>query len=53
MVETYPGWEPGSASGRKQMIDWSSDDWGGGVTYAANGSWVNDKHDDESLAVQD
>jgi hypothetical protein len=33
------------------MIDWNSEDWGGGVTYAANGSWVTDKHGDE--AVQD
>jgi hypothetical protein len=26
------------------MIDWDSTDWGGGVTLAANGSWVADKH---------
>jgi hypothetical protein len=26
------------------MIDWDSDTWGNGVTYAANGSWVTDKH---------
>lgn len=33
------------------MIDWNSETWGGGVTYAANGSWVEDKHDEaESLA---
>jgi len=30
------------------MIDWESDSCGGGVTYAANGSWVSDKHDDEA-----
>ena len=24
------------------MIDWGSEDWGGGVHYAANGSWVTD-----------
>jgi hypothetical protein len=31
------------------MIDWESDNWGGGITYAANGSWVADKHlDDDS-----
>jgi hypothetical protein len=29
------------------MIDWNSDSWGGGVTYAADGSWVGDKHDEE------
>jgi hypothetical protein len=28
------------------MIDWDSPDWGGGVTYAANGSWVSDRHDE-------
>jgi hypothetical protein len=28
----------------KTMIDWDSDTWGNGVTYAANGSWVTDKH---------
>jgi hypothetical protein len=30
------------------MIDWDSEDWGGRVTYAANGSWVPDKHDEEA-----
>ena len=30
------------------MIDWNSDDWGNHVTYADNGSWVNDKHDDDA-----
>jgi hypothetical protein len=30
------------------MIDWDSENWGGGVTYAANGSWVADKHGDEN-----
>ena len=34
------------------MIDWNSENWGGGVTFAANGSWVADKHDDEA-DVQD
>ena len=29
------------------MIDWNSDDWGNHVTYADNGSWVTDEHDDE------
>jgi hypothetical protein len=27
------------------MIDWDSDDWGGRVTYASDGSWVVDRHD--------
>ena len=26
------------------MIDWNSEDWGGKVHLAANGSWVADKH---------
>lgn len=26
------------------MIDWDSDDWGNGVTYARDGSWVTDRH---------
>ena len=34
------------------MIDWNSENWGGGVTYAADGSWVSDKHSDEG-DVQD
>lgn len=34
------------------MIDWNSEDWGNRVTYAANGSWVADKHD-ESDESQD
>ena len=25
------------------MIDWDSENWGGGVTYAADGSWLGDK----------
>ena len=29
------------------MIDWDSEDWGGHVHYAANGSWVVDKHGEE------
>jgi hypothetical protein len=29
------------------MIDWDSEDWGNRVTYAANGSWVDDKHGDD------
>jgi hypothetical protein len=30
------------------MIDWNSENWGGGVTYASDGSWVADKHTDDS-----
>jgi len=26
------------------MIDWDSESWGGGVTYAADGSWLGDAH---------
>ena len=26
------------------MIDWGSEDWGGGVHHATNGSWVTDTH---------
>jgi hypothetical protein len=29
------------------MIDWDSDSWGSGITYAADGSWVADRHGDE------
>ena len=29
------------------MIDWDSDTWGNGVTFADNGSWVTDKHGDD------
>lgn len=32
------------------MIDWSSDSWGesgNNVTFAANGSWVTDRHGEE------
>ena len=25
------------------MIDWDSESWGGGVTYASDGSWLGDK----------
>jgi hypothetical protein len=35
------------------MIDWNSENWGGGVHYAENGSWVNDKHSADEGAVQD
>ena len=31
----------------KTMIDWNSETWGNGVTYADNGSWVSDKHGED------
>jgi hypothetical protein len=33
------------------MIDWDSDNWGNAVHFAADGSWVTDKHgyDDAGL----
>jgi hypothetical protein len=30
------------------MIDWNSETWGGGVTLAENGSWVVDRHGEET-----
>jgi hypothetical protein len=30
------------------MIEWGSDTWGGNVHYASNGSWVTDRHGDDS-----
>ena len=35
--------ESATAQG-EPMIDWDSETWGGGVTYAADGSWLEDKH---------
>lgn len=29
------------------MIDWDSDNWGNAVHFAADGSWVTDKHGDD------
>ena len=29
-----------------RMIDWDSENWGNGVHFAADGSWVTDKHGD-------
>jgi len=26
------------------MIEWGSDNWGGNVHHAENGSWVTDRH---------
>jgi hypothetical protein len=37
---------------RQAMIDWDSDTWGNRVTFAADGSWVTDKHGDDD-AEQD
>jgi len=30
------------------MIDWNSEDWGGRVHLASDGSWVADKHGDDA-----
>lgn len=30
------------------MIEWGSENWGGNVHYASNGSWVTDRHDDDT-----
>ena len=35
------------------MIDWNSPNWGGGVTFAANGSWVADKHNQQAVCDED
>jgi hypothetical protein len=32
----------------RTMIDWDSDDWGNRVTFAADGSWVADKHGNDA-----
>ena len=32
-----------------KRIDWERPDWGGHVTEAANGSWVDDKHGPEAV----
>jgi hypothetical protein len=34
------------------MIDWNSEDWGGHVHLASNGSWVSDKHGDEPEGLE-
>ena len=31
------------------MIEWGSDNRGGNVHYAANGSWVTDRHGDDAV----
>ena len=33
------------------MIDWDSDNWGNNVTFAADGSWVADKHGDDDAGL--
>lgn len=35
------------------MIDWESDEWGNRVHLASNGSWVSDRHGDESSSPQE
>lgn len=35
------------------MIEWGSPNWGGGVHYAENGSWVGDKHDKDRKKGKD
>lgn len=30
------------------MIEWGSANWGDNVHYAANGSWVTDRHGDDA-----
>ncbi len=35
------------------MIEWGSENWGGNVHYASNGSWVTDKHGDDDANVDD
>ena len=31
------------------MIEWGSANWGNNVHYADNGSWVTDRHGDDSV----
>jgi hypothetical protein len=35
------------------MIDWDSETWGGGVTYAADGSWLEDMQTDRQTHDED
>lgn len=35
------------------MIEWGSENWGGNVHYASNGSWVTDKHCDDAVNSND
>jgi hypothetical protein len=32
------------------MIDWNSEDWGNRVHECSHGSWVSDKHGDDTVA---
>ena len=44
----------GSVSWRTRgntMIDWDSDNWGNAVHFAADGSWVTDKHGDDDAGL--
>jgi hypothetical protein len=35
------------------VIEWGSENWGGNVHYASNGSWVTDKHGDDETNADD
>ena len=35
------------------MIEWGSANWGNNVHYADNGSWVTDRHGDDSANSDD
>lgn len=35
------------------MVEWGSENWGGNVHYASNGSWVVDKHGDDAATPDD
>ena len=39
--------------GSTVMIDWDSESWGGGVTYAADGSWLGDAHTDSEARADE
>jgi hypothetical protein len=41
----------GWGSKGRTMIDWDSETWGNGVTFAADGSWVTDKHGDDDAGL--
>ena len=42
------GWRPKGMT----MIDWDSENWGSGVVhFAADGSWVTDKHGDDDAGL--
>lgn len=35
-----------------RRVDWDRPDWGGHVTYAANGSWIGSSHGTEQVDDQ-